>query len=145
MPHSILGGMGTEGLVVTGRHVRLEPLNHRHLDGLVAASTSDAFLYQWSPVPRGEVETTTYVDTALAWHDADTAVPFAIVRVDDDVVLGSTRFWNLERWSWPQGHPRHGRHVPDACEIGYRWLTRSANPDCIQHRGQATTKEDCED
>jgi len=51
---------------------------------------------------------------------------FAIVRVDDGIVLGSTRFWNLERWSWPQGHPRHGRHFPDACEIGYTWLTRSA-------------------
>jgi RimJ/RimL family protein N-acetyltransferase len=46
--------------------------------------------------------------------------------VDDGIVLGSTRFWNLERWSWPQGHPRHGRHFPDACEIGYTWLTRSA-------------------
>ncbi len=27
---------------------------------------------------------------------------------------------------WPPGHARHGRNVPDACEIGYTWLTRSA-------------------
>jgi RimJ/RimL family protein N-acetyltransferase len=53
-------------------------------------------------------------------------VPFAIVRVHDGIVLGSTRFWNLERWAWPQGHPLHGRGVPDACEIGYTWLSRSA-------------------
>src|SRR5258708_39198419 len=32
----------------------------------------------------------------------------------------------LERWSWPRGHPRCGRRIPDACEIGYTWLTRSA-------------------
>ena len=53
-------------------------------------------------------------------------MPFAIVRTDGGVVIGSTRFWNLERWAWPQGHPRHGRSAPDACEIGYTWLTRSA-------------------
>ena len=39
---------------------------------------------------------------------------------------GSTRFWNLERWLWPLGHPLHGRHTPDACEIGYTWLTQTA-------------------
>ncbi len=32
----------------------------------------------------------------------------------------------LERWAWPHGHPMHGRDVPDVCEIGYTWLTRSA-------------------
>ena len=118
--------MGTEGLVLPGRHVRLEPLDHRHVDGFVAATATDALLYQWSPVPQGKVEATSYVDTALAWRDAGSAVPFAIIRLDDGVVIGSTRFWNLERWSWPPEHLRHGRHVPDACEIGYTWLTRSA-------------------
>ena len=73
-----------------------------------------------------KVEATSYVDTALGWRDAGTAVPFAIVRQGDGVVLGSTRFFNLERWTWPQGHPSHGRGVPDACEIGYTWLTRPA-------------------
>ena len=61
---------------------------------------------------------------SLAWRDAGTAVPFAIVRVDDRVVIGSTRFFNLERWLWPQGHLRYG--LLDACEIGYTWLARSA-------------------
>ena len=130
--------MGTEGLVLTGKHIRLEPLEYRHVEGLVAASATDASLYQWSPVPRGKVEATSYVDTALASRDAGSAVSFAIVRsndglndgldngVDDGVVIGSTRFFNLERWSWPKGHPRHGRHDPDVCEIGYTWLARSA-------------------
>jgi RimJ/RimL family protein N-acetyltransferase len=118
--------MTTENLVLQGKHVRLEPLDHRHIDGLAAASAGDATLYRWSPVPRGKIETATYVETALAWRDAGSAVPFAIVRVADNVVIGSTRFWNLERWSWPSGHPSHGRSVPDACEIGYTWLARSA-------------------
>jgi RimJ/RimL family protein N-acetyltransferase len=118
--------MAAEIITLQGRHVRLEPLEHHHVDGLAAASADDATLYQWSPVPRGKAEATSYVDTALSWRDAGTAVPFAIVRVHDGIVLGSTRFWNLERWAWPQGHPLHGRGVPDACEIGYTWLSRSA-------------------
>ena len=118
--------MATESVVLTGRHVRLEPLDYRHVDGLVAASAVDPSLYQWSPVPQGKAAATTYVDTALAWRDAGTALPFATVRVDDGVVIGSTRFFDLERWAWPSGHARHGRSAPDACEIGYTWLTRSA-------------------
>src|SRR5438128_4114330 len=116
----------TEKLVFTGTHIRLEPLDDRHIDGLLAASAADPSLYQWSPVPQGKAEATKYVEAALAWRDAGTAVPFAIIRVDDGIVIGSTRFWNLERWAWPQGHPHHGRSAPDACEIGYTWLTRSA-------------------
>jgi RimJ/RimL family protein N-acetyltransferase len=118
--------MGTDATVLPGSYIRLEPLVHRHVDGLVAAAAADLSLYRWSPVPQGRLEASTYIDTALAWRDAGTALPFAIVRVHDDVVIGSTRFWNLERWAWPQGHVRHGRNIPDACEIGYTWLARSA-------------------
>ena len=118
--------MKTEKLAFTGTHIRLEPLDYCHIDGVVVASGADPSLYQWSPVPQGKAEATKYVEAALAWRDAGTAVPFAIIRVDDGAVIGSTRFWNLERWAWPQDHPRHGRSAPDACEIGYTWLTRSA-------------------
>jgi RimJ/RimL family protein N-acetyltransferase len=114
-----------EAPVLHGRHIGLEPLDRRHVDGLAAASADDASLYRWSPVPQGKAEAISYIDTALDWQDAGTAVPFATVRLDDGVVIGSTRFFKMERWSWPQGHPRHG-HILDACEIGYTWLTRSA-------------------
>ena len=117
-----------ESLVLTGSHVRLEPLDHRHIDDLAAAAAADRdrALYQWSPIPRGKAETIRYVETALAWLNAGTALPFATVRVEDDVVIGSTRFFDLERWAWPPGHARHGRQAPEVCEIGYTWLTRSA-------------------
>src|ERR1700741_3567885 len=107
--------METEGFVLLGTRVRLEPLDYRHVDGLVVAAAADPSLYQWSPVPQGRVEVSSYVDTALAWRNAGSAVPFAIVRADDGVVIGSTRFWNLERWSWPQGHERHDGYLLDVC------------------------------
>jgi RimJ/RimL family protein N-acetyltransferase len=118
--------MDTEDIVLTGKHVRLEPLEYRHVYGLAAAAEADPSLYTWSSVPQGDDAAISYVSTALAWRDAGNAMPFATVRVDDGTVIGSTRFWNLERWSWPPAHPRHGGSAPDACEIGYTWLARSA-------------------
>jgi RimJ/RimL family protein N-acetyltransferase len=114
------------GFVLAGRHVRLEPLEHRHIDGLVLAASVDPSLYRWSPVPGGRAATTSYVDTALAWKEAGTAVPFVIVHAGSNAIIGSTRFFDLQRWPRPAGHPMHGRTTPDACEIGYTWLTRSA-------------------
>jgi N-acetyltransferase len=122
--------MGAESIVLEGGHVRLEPLEHRHVDALVTAAAVEPSLYQWSAVPQGKPEMTRYIDTALAWRDAGTSVPFAIVRLDDNVVIGSTRYFDMERFPWPEGYPRHGRGQPpsgaDACEIGYTWLTVSA-------------------
>jgi N-acetyltransferase len=118
--------MPTESFTLQGKYVRLEPLQHHHVDGLVAAAANDRELYRWSPVPQSKDEAGTYVETSLGWRDAGTAVSFAIVRAQDGVVIGSSRFFNLERWGWPQGHPSHGRKTPDACEIGYTWFARSA-------------------
>ncbi len=109
-----------------GVHVRLDPLDSRHVPGLAAASAADPSLYGWSLVPQGRQQMAAYVNTALNWRDAGTAMPFAIIRLHDGMVIGSTRFWNLERWAWPVGHPLHGRATPDACEIGYTWFTASA-------------------
>jgi N-acetyltransferase len=115
-----------ESPTLTGHHIRLEPLDQRHTEGLAAASAIDPSLYQWSPVPQGQSEAARYVDTARSWQQAGTALPFATVRIADGIVLGSTRFFDLDRWAWPPSHSRHGRPAPDACEIGYTWLARSA-------------------
>ncbi len=118
--------MPIEAFVLSGTQVRLEPLAQSHASALAAASSVDQALYDWSPVPRTEAEAHQYIETALSWKNAGTAVPFTIVRQSDNVVIGSSRFWNIERWAWPASHPQHGRRTPDACEIGYTWFGRSA-------------------
>jgi N-acetyltransferase len=118
--------MTLDAPTLTGRHIRLEPLALSHADALTAASAVDPALYQWSAVPVGRDAVLGYIQTALAWREAGTAVPFATVRIADGAVLGATRFFDIERWAWPSGHPRHGREHADVCEIGYTWLTASA-------------------
>lgn len=109
-----------------GRHVRLEPLELRHAGGLSTAAAGGPLLYQWTTIPQSEVEAVRYIETANEWFAAGKAISFATVRISDSVVIGSTRFFDLERWAWPEGRPLHGRSTPDVCEIGYTWLTRSA-------------------
>jgi N-acetyltransferase len=114
-----------EQSTLNGKYVRLEPLGHHHAEGLADASSSDPGLYQWSPVPRGLAEADKYIQTAIAWREAGTAEPFAIIRKADNTVIGCTRFFNIERWGWPPDHERFERAFPDAAEIGYSWLASS--------------------
>jgi RimJ/RimL family protein N-acetyltransferase len=118
--------MNMERTFLQGHHIRLEELEPKHARGLAEASAGNRELYRWSPVPQGETEARAYIETAVAWRDAGTALPFAIVSNESGAVIGSTRFFNLERWPWPEGHALHGRETPDACEIGYTWLAHSA-------------------
>lgn len=118
--------MTLDAPILTGNTIRLEPLSHAHADALVAASAGSPELYTWSAVPIGRDAMARYIDTALTLREAGTAIAFAHVRIADSAVLGSTRFFDMERWAWPTDHARHGQLDPDVCEIGYTWLTSKA-------------------
>jgi N-acetyltransferase len=118
-------GRGAElAPTLIGKVVRLEPLQHGHAPGLLAASGGGAELYRWSPVPQDEAQVRQYIEAALAAADSGKAVPFAVVRAEDDAVIGSTRYFDLEYWPWPDAGTRPGG--PDTCEIGYTWLSPRA-------------------
>jgi RimJ/RimL family protein N-acetyltransferase len=121
--------MNDHGLTLAGSLIRLEPLAREHIKSLAAAAAAGApaqgdNLYRWTVVPQDIDGTTKYVNTALKWRNEGTAIPFVIIQ--NNAIIGSTRFWNIERWLWPAGHARHNNPNPDACEIGYTWLTRAA-------------------
>jgi RimJ/RimL family protein N-acetyltransferase len=110
-----------------GHLVRLEPLTPAHAAALAhAAAGADPALYRWTQVPRTLDEAARYIAAALAMQAAGTALPFATVRCSDDMVVGSTRLFNIERWAWPAEHLRYGRAEGDVAEIGYTWLSTSA-------------------
>ncbi|HEY1807409.1 MAG TPA: GNAT family protein [Acidobacteriaceae bacterium] len=118
--------MRLESFELRGKHILLEPLETAHAPELAAAAAMDPSLYQWSHVPQGAKAMARYVDTALSARDEGKAWPFATRSVPSGTLLGSTRYFDLEWWPWPEGHERHDRWAPDACEIGYTWLTRDA-------------------
>jgi N-acetyltransferase len=104
-----------------GDRIRLEPLGVRHVPGLLKAAAQDPSLYQWVLVPQDEPAMRRHVEDALAARAKAIAVPFAVVRLADETVIGSTRFHQLDYWARPQP-----ADVPDTCEIGYTWLAREA-------------------
>ena len=53
-------------------------------------------------------------------------MPFATVDKVRARVVGSTRFGNIECWSWPGAPVEPLPHGPDAVEIGWTWLAASA-------------------
>lgn len=100
-------------VTLTGRRVRLEPLDHRHLAGLAAAAV-DPSTWTWMHAPlTDETVLRAWIDDALAARDAGTEVPFAIVDAPSGGILGSTRFMAIV--------PAHRR-----LEIGWTWLGPAA-------------------
>jgi N-acetyltransferase len=119
-----------ERLLLEGRFVRLEPLSEAHIDPLVAAASEDRSNYQWSTAPNGRAQTERYVTAAMAKVARGEQIAFATVRKgggSPDRVVGSTRFYEVAQWRWPDGSP-HQRDagVPDVVDIGYTWLAASA-------------------
>jgi N-acetyltransferase len=114
-------------IVLDGKHVRLEPLALHHRAPLAAIVARHRETYRLTAVPAEPEGMADYVESVLAQARAGTALPFATVDRARDSVVGSTRFWNLEFWTWAPGHPmQRPPGVPDAVEIGYTWLAPEA-------------------
>ena len=97
--------------VLQGRHVRLEPLQRGHAEGIAAAAADGKLWELWfTNVPRpGEVDA--WIDGALAKQAAGEQVAVS-VRDADGRIVGSTRYYEL----LPD--------TPRLC-IGYTWYARS--------------------
>ena len=96
-----------EPVVLEGRAVRLEPLSLQHAQGLYNRGRNAP---DWAYMPRAcfvdLADTRQWIEEALA---ASGHLPFAIVEVGKDKVVGSTRFLNIR--------PEHR-----SLEIGWTWL-----------------------
>ena len=100
-------------IMLEGRHVRLEPLARNHRDGLVAAA-ADGELWRIpvTTVPSPEMMAA-HIDSALVEQDEGREMPFVIIHVGRDRIVGSTRYMHIT--------PDHRR-----VEIGSTWLARTA-------------------
>ncbi len=97
-------------MVLEGRHVRLEPLERRHIPALVAAAADPAvFQYYLTPPLGTEAEMTKWVVQILKGQAAGTDVGWVTIRRSDQRVVGATTYLDIRR-------------VNRGLEIGNTWL-----------------------
>ncbi|MDM0026393.1 GNAT family N-acetyltransferase [Variovorax saccharolyticus] len=98
---------------LAGATVELHPLLAQHAPELLrAAADGELWKLKVTVVPGPET-VDAYIDKALAGRRAGSVMPFVIVRRDDGQVVGSARFWKIDR---------SNRKL----EIGHTWLSASA-------------------
>jgi N-acetyltransferase len=98
-------------VILSGRHVRLEPLTLAHTERMFSAA-ADQELWRWTLTQIASMEDMrSYVEAALEAHRAGTALPFATLDASTGEIIGSTRFGNIDM---------SNRRV----EIGWTWLRR---------------------
>ena len=101
-------------IILTGRHVRLEPLERRHLPALLdAARDPETFRYFVTPPLGEEKEMTKWLDQILKGQAAGTDVGWATVRISDGRVVGATTYLDIRR-------------ANRGLEIGNTWIAPEA-------------------
>jgi N-acetyltransferase len=98
--------------VLIGKHVELRPLQAGHASDLVAAAADGELWNLKVTVVPGADTIDSYMARALQGRDAGTVMPFVIVMRETNRIVGSTRFWKIDR---------ENRKL----EIGSTWLSAS--------------------
>lgn len=101
-------------VTLTGAHVRLEPLDPGHLDGLFAAGGNDEEVWRWQggPAPRTREELGEKLAAVLADARQGICVPFAVVHRASGQAIGWTTYLDIDVDS-------------ERLEIGWTWYGRA--------------------
>ncbi len=100
-------------VTLEGNHVRLEPLQRKHGEALVAAAGDGELWNSTVTVVPSSETITAYLEAALNGHSDGRELPFVIIQKSSDMIVGSTRFYNIDQQNL-------------SVEIGYTWLAVSA-------------------
>jgi N-acetyltransferase len=100
-----------EPVLLSGKHVRLEPLIMEH-EARLCEVALDPELWRWtSTALTCPDDVRRYIQTALKGQEEGTIVPFATIDLASGRVIGSTRFAHIEQ--------RHRK-----AEIGWTWIAQ---------------------
>src|SRR5215216_6441916 len=88
--------MEVKPVVLTGQHVRLEPLTEAHTTGLAEIGVGQTF---WDFMVYGNMNTVddmrTWVMDILSRAEKGTDLPFAVIQLASSRVAGATRYLNI--------------------------------------------------
>jgi len=100
-------------ITLSGKYVRLEPLTFAHETALnEAAADGELWNTDVTIIPRSD-GMTAYIQFALDGMNHGTQLPFVIVQLPGNQIVGTTRFYDI----FPNDRK---------CAIGYTWLAKSA-------------------
>jgi RimJ/RimL family protein N-acetyltransferase len=105
-------------VTLAGEHVLLEPLSTAHAESLLAAAADGELWNSTVTLVPSRENIGEYIDAALQAQAGGRELPFVIIRKSSDTVVGTTRFYDIER---------NDRRVA----IGYTWLSHSAQRTAI--------------
>jgi RimJ/RimL family protein N-acetyltransferase len=112
--------------------VTLEPLSIEHAGALLQAATGSRDTFVLTNVPPTAERMRAYLELAASEVSRGVSVPFATCDTRSGRVVGSTRFMNIERWTWVDGSPlQRAPEYADAVEIGSTWLAPEAQRTAI--------------
>ncbi|CAB3723664.1 hypothetical protein LMG24238_05108 [Paraburkholderia sediminicola] len=101
-----------------GQAVELRPLLQEHAQALLDAAADGQLWTMKLTVVPGPETVGSYIATALDGRAAGTVMPFVIVRRDTGAIVGSTRFWKIDR-------------ANRKLEIGHTWLGESVQRSAV--------------
>lgn len=110
--------------VLQGRSVLLRPLAADDGAALAAAAGESRASYGHTHVPGEGDAGAAYVGKALQQRAQGRRWPLVIEF--EGRAVGSTSFYEGERWDWPEASPLARPGGLDAVKIGYTWLAHSA-------------------
>lgn len=88
--------MEVKPVVLTGRHVRLEPMTQAHVPGLAELGIGQPF---WDFMVYGKINTVEdmrhWVRDVLARAEKGTDLPFVAMHLESERVAGATRYLNI--------------------------------------------------
>ncbi|MCL4113555.1 UNVERIFIED_CONTAM: hypothetical protein GTU68_011207 [Idotea baltica] len=96
-----------------GDLVKLEPLKASHKEALLAAACDGELWNLWYTWVPSEKDIDSFIDIALSQRANNIALPFVVVDLKTNTVIGTTRFMNVD--------PQNRR-----LEIGSTWYAASS-------------------
>ena len=103
---------------LTGNIIELQPFQATHAPALLEAAADGQLWNMTLTVVPGAATVDSYIATALEGRAAGTVMPFVIVLRESGAIVGSTRFWKIDR-----GNRK--------LEIGHTWLSESVQRSAV--------------
>lgn len=103
--------MNVEPITLEGKYVRLEPLTIEYHEEFCRVGL-DPEIWKWIHTPvNTPQDMRVFIEKALLDQAAGTALPFALIDKSSDIVVGSTRYYNIDKQHYQ-------------LEIGATWIAK---------------------